>query len=149
MLLGIVYAILCSLLWGVSYFCLIPVSVKLQPETINMFFAMLLFIFNLVWMIAKNSFGDFAVLFQTDWSLILYIFGYALLSCVASTLYLFGYKVIGENYAGAFNAISSTYPVIIFILSFIFFNQRDYNLYMVIPGILLTCIGIVLLSVAK
>jgi drug/metabolite transporter (DMT)-like permease len=147
MLVAILCALACSILWGISYTALQPVSAKLQPETINIVYGTALIISNLALMIARNTFSDFYLL--KDSTLALYLSGYVVFSVVALFVFLIGYKLIGNVYAGAFVAISSTYPIVVFVLTYIFFNQRDFKLYMVIPGFIGTCVGIILLSLAK
>lgn len=144
-LVAILCAVACSLLWGVAYSALQPVSAVLRPETISfMYSGFNTVIFGVV-ILVRDGTSDFSLLTEP---LIESFALYAVLAMLALFLYLTGYKFVGTTYAGGFNAITSTYPVIVFLISYFYFKQKNFNLYLAIPGVTLTAVGIILLSLA-
>jgi drug/metabolite transporter (DMT)-like permease len=90
-------------------------------------------------------FEDFKLI---DWRILGYFLIYALFSLAASFLYYSGYKLVGKSYSGGFNAITTCYVVIVFVIGYFYWDQKSFNLWLAIPGILLTVVGTILLSLA-
>ena len=144
---GILLSIGCAVAWGISYTSLQPASAKLRPETVAAFYGLSLFLANAIYLVAGGNTSDI-LNFKGDytWG---YFMGYAVFSIIASFLFLSGYKLVGGSYAGPFVAISTTYSIINWLLTYLFYGQKDYKLEFVIPGMLLTTIGVVLLCLGK
>jgi drug/metabolite transporter (DMT)-like permease len=145
-MIWILYPIICSVLWGIGYTLLQPVSAKLTNYTINAIYGGSLCITNLIILAATYNFADFVIL--KDWKLALYLTFYVIIFIVASFVFLYGYGYDGIN-AGIYTLISSTYPVITMLLSFIFFNQTNINPYYASFGVVFTLVGVSLLALSK
>jgi drug/metabolite transporter (DMT)-like permease len=145
-MMWVIYPVICSILWGIGYTLLQPVSAKLTNYTINAIYGGALCIINLIILAATDKFNDFILL--RDWKLALYITFYVILFIIASFVFLYGYGDIGVN-PGVYTLISGTYPVITMLLSFIFFGQNNINPYYASFGVVLTLIGVSLLALSK
>lgn len=146
MLIGLFISLGCSLMWGIGYAVVQPVSDKLRPDVINVIYYSIAFLINLIIMLSTGSYVDVKSL---NLKLGVYFAVYILTCVVAASAFLYGYTMVGSKMAGAFNAISSTYPVFTFIIAYIFFNQRDSNLYYSIPGLICVVVGITLLCLSR
>jgi drug/metabolite transporter (DMT)-like permease len=142
----IVFALIASGLWGAGYTFLSPVSKQLSSYTINVVYGASLCIINLLASIIMKNTENFFVLGNSN--VALSFTGYTICCILANFIYLSGYKM-AENNVAAFVAISSTYPLVTLIFSYIFLGQRNLNFYFVIPGMILIIAGIILLSLAK
>ena len=145
-MLWLVYPIGCALLWGIGYTLLQPVSEKLSSYTINSTYGFILFLTNLIALAISKNFNDFLIL--KDWKLLLFLCSYIIIQVIGAFIFLAGYNYEDVN-AGIYTMISSTYPVITFILSYIFLDQRNINLYYASFGIILTIGGVSLLVLSK
>lgn len=142
----ILYAVSCSLLWGTGYTILKWSANDLSTFTINTIYGIVMVFANLTASIIANDFSNYKLL--QNWKVALSLSGYIILFVTSSFLYLMGYKL--ENTpTSTYTAITSTYPAITFTLSFVLLNQRDYNYFYAIPGLLLIIIGTVLLSLSN
>lgn len=75
--------------------------------------------------------------------------GYTVCFIIAAFVYLVGYDLVANTFAGGYNAICATYPIITFILSYLFLNQRQFgNPYLVGFGLGFTVLGVALLAYA-
>jgi len=142
----LLYPIICSVLWGVSYTLLRPVSAEIQKYTINSIYGLSMFIINMVALAITNQYSDFLLI--NNLKVILCLTFYVILSVAAGILFLVGYNIEGIN-SGVYTLISSTYPVLTLILSYIFLDQRNINPYFASFGTILTIVGVSLLALSK
>jgi drug/metabolite transporter (DMT)-like permease len=145
-MIWIIYPIVCSVLWGIGYTLLRLVSDKLTSFTINGIYGLILFIVNLIASIALKNLNNLTLL--KDWKTSLYFSSYIIIWVVTAFIFLLGYNSDGVN-AGIYTMISSTYPVITFILSFLLLDQKGFNPYYVSFGIIFTIVGVSLLALSK
>jgi drug/metabolite transporter (DMT)-like permease len=87
----LLYPIICSVLWGVSYTLLKPVSAELQKYTINSIYGLSMFIINMVALAITNQYSDFLLI--NNLKVILCLTFYVILSVAAGILFLVGYNL--------------------------------------------------------
>lgn len=142
----LVYSLSCSVLWGISYVLLSLATESLNNYTINMLYGGLMLVTNLVALAITDGFDNLVEL--RAWRVSLAIIGHVVLMVATSTIFLLGYRLEGVN-SGIYTLISSTYPVVTLIGSYLFLGQRDFNAYYVSFGVILVIAGVSLLALAK
>ena len=142
----VVYPIICAIMWGIGYTLVKPVSDQLQPYTINALYGAFVFIINIIALAIKQNFDNFKLI--NNWKLGICLMFYIILLATTSIIFLIGYKLDGVN-SGVYTLISSTYPVITLILSYIFLGQTNINPYYASFGTVLTLVGVSLLALSK
>jgi drug/metabolite transporter (DMT)-like permease len=142
----LIYAIIVPVLWGSGYTFLVPVSKQLTSYTISTLYGASLAIVNFLVGVFVNNVENYFVL--ADPKVSGCFLGYLIMLVSANFLYLSGYKIASQDgSAGAFVAVTSTYPLFTYIFSTIIFKQSS-NYYYTIPAMMLIATGIILLSVA-
>ena len=141
-----IYSIIVPILWGTGYTLLVPVSKQLTSYTIATLYGAALSIVNFLVGVFVNNVENYFVL--ADKNVAMCFFGYIVMFVSANFLYLFGYKIASQDgSAGAFVAITSTYPMFTYIFSSIIFGQTS-NYYYTIPAMILIALGIIILAIA-
>lgn len=139
------YAVASALLWGISYASVKLVNGLVSSFVINALHNILATIFNL-WMAHRtNTLGDVNKI--VTYNLVTPFLMYSLFSIGASYCFFKGYRIPGVN-PGTFVAISGAYPIITFMISYLFLHHRNVNLYTAIPGIMITCVGVLMVSLS-
>lgn len=143
-----VCALATALLWGIAFSILPQIKLKLGIEVVNLSYGLILMLVSLILLFARGKQAELIQL-QTDTLLALALSLYVGLSILASFLFLLGYQFLGEKEnPGMYNLIGSTYPIAVFLISYFYWHQTDFNFYLAVPGALLTFLGIGLLSFA-
>ncbi|VBB18159.1 hypothetical protein YASMINEVIRUS_622, partial [Yasminevirus sp. GU-2018] len=141
----VVYAGASAVLWGISYASVKLVNIAVSSFVINMVHNLLATLFNLYMAYTSGVLKDVDTL--TSRSYIVPFLMYSMFSIGASFCFFRGYRVPGAN-PGTFVAISGSYPIITFLISYIFLYNRNVNLYVAIPGIIVTCTGVLMVSLS-
>jgi drug/metabolite transporter (DMT)-like permease len=142
----ILCAIFASIMWGVGYTVLVPISEKMQAYTIYAVYGFFMCITNLIIIAFSGTFDNFKII--CDWKISLYLALYIILSIAAAIIFLLGYRSDNIN-PGIYIIISNSYPVITFILSYFLLGVKNINPYYASFGIIFTFIGCALLAFAK
>jgi drug/metabolite transporter (DMT)-like permease len=142
----VLFAVSASIMWGIGYTVLVPVSEKIQAYTVYTIYGFFTFVVNLSIIAINGTFDNFKMI--DNWKLSLYLSLYVILSIVAAIVFLLGYTVEGIN-PGIYIIISNSYPVITFVLSYFLLGKTDINPYYASFGIVLTFIGCGFLAFAK
>ena len=142
-----VYPIICSIAWGTASVILHPISTLLRPFTVGFINGIIITVANLIAMTVTRELGD--VMHLRDVRILAFLLSYCVLSTCAGILYLVGFSASDVN-VSVYNTISSTYPLVAFIGSYLVLKQKDnINPYYAISGIILTLTGVSLVVISK
>lgn len=157
---SILFSLLAALLWGASYTCLKPVD-NISPYVIqltyNVFssFAVLVVTF-CVGLSKHQTMNEIFCVLEFTYLKLGLCLAYSLLGCTAGVLYVYSVQqsqVINEDgqqgSASIVTAISSSYVLFNILFNFIFFQDyQQMNLAIALPGMALTVIGVILMSLS-
>lgn len=142
-------ALCCALFWGLAYSVLNNIATDINQFTVNITYYAFSTIVNFLALVWTQQVDNF-FLFADPPSNALYILLYTILCTASSMLSMYGFLEASKMHvSSAFVAISSCYPIVNFIISYGFMNQRNVDLRFAITGISLTTLGIILLVVSK
>jgi hypothetical protein len=138
-------ALIPAFLWGIEYSLLQQLDV-LHPAVVGFIYGVGTTFVNGIIIFSLHL--D-AQLRSMNSKIVIYLISYVILGIGASYIFLWGSTVIDKKSTAIYNAIGSIYPWFVTIICYIFFDQRTYNWYYVIPGMFLTITGVVLLTLSK
>jgi hypothetical protein len=147
--LAVVIACVCAIGWGVSYFLKSYTTPTFQPATLSILYGALLVIGNCVYVACRNEWSDFYKLSTTPTLVVVFLGIHLAIDVILNFVFLYGYNLVATTYAGTYNAISSIYPVIIFILAATIRQQTSYRFELALPGLFFCTVGVILLSLSK
>ncbi len=133
----------CSILWGIGFYALLSLA-KIRPEVILVLQSSCMVIGGCIIMVARSSYKDLSGL---DRSLFGTLSLYLVTTVIAAFLSLWGYQLATAKTTGAYTAIASTYPMVLLLLVIIFVGTSELNLIKSVTGVVLTTIGVIVLSV--
>ena len=143
------FAIICAFLWGISYALLTKLAPDINQFTIDVIYGGFLVITNFLVIVFTNKIENFYVLAEKPANAG-YLFLYILFFISASFLSMYAIlEASKEQVASGFIAISSVYPLITFIITYLFMNQTNINWKLGVPGIILSIVGVILLCLSK
>jgi len=147
--LAVLIACSCAIGWGISFFLQGIVSAQFNPATLSIIYGIYLIVANSIYVSVRHEWNDFTKLSTVSGPVLAWLAISITIDVVLKFLFLVGYRLVADSYAGVYNAISSVYPVIIFVLSSTILKQTDYNLRYAIPGLLFSTLGVILLCLSK
>jgi hypothetical protein len=146
MSLALLLSALSAVLWGVAYVALVPLD-NLSPWTINFYYGATMVASNGIALSVTGKWSEVTELH--DVSLILAFVGYLVANVVASFVFLLGFQLVADSFAGGYTAISSCYPAITFVLAFAILKQQNFNVPLAVAGLVCTTAGVVMIALSK
>jgi drug/metabolite transporter (DMT)-like permease len=147
----ILYASICSVLWGFGYTLLKLISLDISPYMINFLYGIVLTISNLTAIFITGGFTSNGFYSFGSLKSLIGLIGYILCFTVSSFIYLYGYLQV-DTPPGVYTAITSTYVIISFFGALVLsamglIPEIHINLYTTIPGMLMITGGVILLVI--
>jgi hypothetical protein len=151
------YATITIMMWGSAYAVLTPLNNQVPPLVLQIILGSYLVVFNMCGLVIERHLKGLT--FGSAWEFILehpdkgigYTLLYSLLLVVGGMFFLYGFATTdGIKYSAVIVAYTSIYPIITMFWDCVLFqNYKEWNLAIVIPGMVLCVSGTILLGFSK